>query len=284
MNRPVRFGALLLLLAGVLLAAGCRVGNVVAVVNGVELTADDLEREMRHARAYYKNQEGIDLDLPENAAQLKQVEAASLERIIYQELVRQIAEGFFPPAAAGQTPTVIRISDAEVDAAVQQILAQAQSSGTQDLDQLLKVNGFADEAEFREFVRGNLRVQKLVEIYGLAEQVHVRHILVETEEEARQVLKRLQGGEDFSAVAKEVSMDPGSAAKGGDLGWFGRGRMVAEFEEAAFSLEVGQLSQPVQTRYGFHILQLLEKAMRPDDQAFQNWFLQMEAQAQIERK
>lgn len=271
--------AVLLLLASMLLAAGCRVtSDVVATVNGVELTADDLDREMRHARAYYKNQMGLDLDLPENAAQLEQVRAAALDRIIDQELVRQIAEGLFPPATAGQAPTVIQISDEEVNARVQQYVAQAG-----DLQTLLEINGFADEAEFREFVRGNLRVEKLMQLYGQGEQVHARHIMVQTLEEAQQVLRRLQAGEDFAALAKELSQDRGSAAKGGDLGWFGRGVMVTEFEEAAFALQSDQISQPVQTQYGFHIIQVLERATRPDERAFQEWFLGVRASAQIEK-
>jgi parvulin-like peptidyl-prolyl isomerase len=127
-----------------------------------------------------------------------------------------------------------------------------------------------------------MRVEKLAALYGLGEQVHARHILVATEEEARQVLERLKAGEDFAQLARELSRDTASAKNGGDLGWIGRGMTVEPFEKAAFALEVGRWSEPVQTQFGFHIIQVLEREMRPDAQAFQAWFTQMRAQAEIE--
>ncbi|NOZ28940.1 MAG: hypothetical protein GXP39_12935 [Chloroflexi bacterium] len=91
-----------------------------------------------------------------------------------------------------------------------------------------------------------------------------------TEEEAlalaQELVERLRAGEDFAKLAEEYSDDPGSKASGGDLGWFGRGRMVPEFEEAAFSLEPGQISDPVKTPFGYHIIQVMEKdPARPVD-------------------
>ncbi len=88
-------------------------------------------------------------------------------------------------------------------------------------------------------------------------EVHARHILVETEAEAKKVLQRLKDGEDFTKVATEVSKDPGS--KGGDLGWFTKDRMVPEFADAAFKLEPNQYSEPVKSQFGWHVIQVLEK-------------------------
>ena len=88
-------------------------------------------------------------------------------------------------------------------------------------------------------------------------EVHARHILVENEADAKKVLQRLKDGEDFAKVAGEVSKDPGS--KGGDLGWFTKDRMVPEFADAAFKLEPGQLSEPVKSQFGWHIIQVQEK-------------------------
>lgn len=90
--------------------------------------------------------------------------------------------------------------------------------------------------------------------YDIAEQVRASHILVETEELARQLLDEIAGGADFAPLAQEHSTDTGSGSRGGDLGWFERGRMVAPFDEAAFSLPVGELSNIVQTQYGYHII------------------------------
>jgi len=90
----------------------------------------------------------------------------------------------------------------------------------------------------------------------MASKVHARHILVKTEDEAKVILYDVtSGGKDFSAVAKEKSLCP-SGKQGGDLGWFGRGQMVKEFEDAAFSLEPGKISQPVKTQFGWHLIKV----------------------------
>ena len=88
-------------------------------------------------------------------------------------------------------------------------------------------------------------------------KVHCAHILVKTEKEVIAILERLKKGEKFSAIAKDVSLCP-SKKRGGDLGIFGRGQMVKEFEKTAFSLEKGQISGIVKTQFGFHIIKRLE--------------------------
>ena len=93
------------------------------------------------------------------------------------------------------------------------------------------------------------------------EEIHALHILVPTEKEAQDVEKRLKAGEDFGKVADELSKDPGS--KGGDLGWFTKDRMVPEFAEAAFKLQPGQVSEPVKTQFGWHVIKVLEKRNKP---------------------
>lgn len=91
------------------------------------------------------------------------------------------------------------------------------------------------------------------------DEVHARHILVETEEQAKDVIARLGKGEDFAKLSAELSKDPGSGKQGGDLGWFTRERMVPEFAEVAFKTAVGQLSAPVKTQFGWHVLKVDEK-------------------------
>ncbi|MFC7052141.1 peptidylprolyl isomerase [Hansschlegelia quercus] len=95
------------------------------------------------------------------------------------------------------------------------------------------------------------------------EEVHARHILVKTEDEAKKVEERLAKGEDFAKVANDVSIDPGSAKRGGDLGFFGRGQMVPAFEEVAFKLEPNKVSDPVKTQFGYHVIKIDEKRTRP---------------------
>ena len=80
---------------------------------------------------------------------------------------------------------------------------------------------------------------------------------------AQEVLQRVRSGEDFAALAKQYSADPGSKEKGGELGWFGHGQMVKQFEDAAFALQPGQTSDVVETNYGFHIIQVEERGARP---------------------
>ena len=91
----------------------------------------------------------------------------------------------------------------------------------------------------------------------MADKIHCAHILVKTEQEARTVLDQLNKGGSFSKIALEKSLCP-SKKKGGDLGIFGRGAMVREFEQAAFNLQRGQTSQPVKTEFGWHVIKRLE--------------------------
>jgi peptidyl-prolyl cis-trans isomerase C len=130
-------------------------------------------------------------------------------------------------------------------------------------------------------------------------EVHARHILVETEDEAKKVYERVtKGKEDFAKVASEVSKDPGSGKEGGDLGFFTKERMVKEFAEAAFKMEPGQISQPVKTQFGWHVIKVEEKRTKPlpafDDvkdeidnflarKAQQDAVLALRAKAKIER-
>src|SRR5271156_1171326 len=85
-------------------------------------------------------------------------------------------------------------------------------------------------------------------------EVHARHILLPTEEEAKAALARIKAGEDFAKVATELSKDP--SGEGGDLGWFTKDRMVPEFSEAAFKLKKGEVSEPVKTQFGWHIIKI----------------------------
>jgi len=88
-------------------------------------------------------------------------------------------------------------------------------------------------------------------------KIHCAHILVKTEKEANEVLERLKKGEKFASIAKGVSLCP-SGKRGGDLGTFGRGKMVKEFENAAFALQKGQISPSVKTKFGCHVIKRLE--------------------------
>ena len=93
------------------------------------------------------------------------------------------------------------------------------------------------------------------------EEISARHILVPTEDEAKAAFKRVKGGENFAKVADEVSKDPGS--KGGDLGWFTKDRMVPEFGDAAYKLKKGEISDPVKSQFGWHVIKLEDRRRKP---------------------
>lgn len=107
------------------------------------------------------------------------------------------------------------------------------------------------------------RYDKEVAALPKQEEVHARHILVKTEDEAKEVIKELDAGKDFAELAKEKSTDP-NKSEGGDLGYFGRGRMVKEFEDAAFAMPVGTYSKtPVKTDFGYHVIKVEDKRDAP---------------------
>jgi len=94
------------------------------------------------------------------------------------------------------------------------------------------------------------------------QEVHARHILVKTEDEAKDLVKQLKAGADFKELAQKSS-DGGSAHSGGDLGYFSRGQMVKSFEDAAFALEPGQISDPIKSEFGWHVIKVEDKRTKP---------------------
>jgi parvulin-like peptidyl-prolyl isomerase len=149
------------------------------------------------------------------------------------------------------------------------------------------------EADYRKLIELDILRTKLMEyltkdMKPSEEQVWARHILVADEAAANQVRERILNGEDFAVVASEVSQDTSNSANGGDLGWFGKGAMVPAFEEAAFSQKVGEIGKPVQSEFGWHIIQVIGHENRPltaeqFDQAkqtvFDNWLADLRAKA-----
>lgn len=121
------------------------------------------------------------------------------------------------------------------------------------------------------------------------EEAQARHILVETEELAKEIKEKLKNGGDFSALAKEHSKDPGSKDNGGDLGFFTKGQMVPEFEQVVFTLNKGDVSDPVKTQFGYHLIKLEDKrAKQPPafevvkDRILQSMLLQKASQSAVD--
>jgi peptidyl-prolyl cis-trans isomerase D len=152
------------------------------------------------------------------------------------------------------------------------------------------------EKTLRSVYEGQLLRQKLLEEITkdtphTEEQVWARHILVQTEVEANAAYQLLTGGVDFATVAKRYSKDTGSGANGGDLGWFGKGAMVPEFETAAFSQKVGEIGKPFKSQFGYHIIQVLAHQDMPlnasqyeqkKQTAFTDWLAEARKGAKIQ--
>jgi parvulin-like peptidyl-prolyl isomerase len=153
----------------------------------------------------------------------------------------------------------------------------------------------ANEADFRSLFKANIFRDKLYKIIttnvpATQEQVWARHILVANKDIAKSVRERLLMGQDFATLAMEFSQDTGTKDKGGDLGWFGKGMMVPEFEQTSFGLNIGQIGTPIKTSFGYHIIQVLGHENRPltdseyqqaCETRFQEWLVEAQKQTDI---
>lgn len=154
-----------------------------------------------------------------------------------------------PTQPAGVTPTPLATLDP----------ASFQTALKQQLDQFNLTENRYRQLVALQVLQTRLQDAMGAEVPPVQEQVRARHLLLTTEQQARDALARVQAGEDFAVLARELSTDPGSKDKGGDLGWFPRGVMNKPFEDAAFALQPGQISDVVQSPNGFHIIEVVER-------------------------
>jgi foldase protein PrsA len=160
-----------------------------------------------------------------------------------------------------------KVSEKQVDAEIKNMKEQlgenfeayiAQQGQTEkSLKKVLRLN-LLQEAALTDGVEvTDAEIEKRIEMMNT--ELNAKHVLVADEETALKVKKELEGGADFTAVAKKYSTEPAAQESGGDLGWFGYGKMVKEFWEGAYALEVNAISEPVQSEHGFHIIKVTEK-------------------------
>ena len=223
---------------------------ILAKVNGEPIYKNEVETLVLQAQ-----QQGIPLS-----------ENQVLEQMIAKKLLLQEAK-----------KEKVNIDEAAVDKYIEDLKALL----AQPIEPLLGRMGITEE-EFRRQIREQLIVTALLadkqqaertitddeikvfyeaneEYFVATEKVRASHILVKTEEEAKEIVKQLEGGADFAKLAKENSIDPSAKTNGGDLGFFGQGQMVPEFEKTAFALDVDERSAPVKSQFGYHIILLREK-------------------------
>ncbi|TYP59949.1 peptidylprolyl isomerase [Thermosediminibacter litoriperuensis] len=225
------------------LIAGCSFRSskeVVARVNGEEISKDELYDVM-----------------------VKLIGEKALDYLISQKIIELEAK-----------KQNIDVSDEDIQKELKKVYEYY--GGEEAFTQSLQMNGYS-LGEYKKDLAVEIKIKKLLEPkisiteeeiksyfeenkedFAQGKQVRARHILVEDEEKANEIIAKLKSGEDFAELAKQYSTDTATKEKGGDLGFFGSGDMVKEFEEAAFSLKVGEISSPVKTQYGYHIIKVEE--------------------------
>ncbi|MBP2241943.1 foldase protein PrsA [Cytobacillus eiseniae] len=231
----------MVLVIGLVMTATFMQGKNVASVNGEKISEDELHELL-------VSQYGSEV-----------LETLITEKMIKQEMKKEKVE----------------VSKAELE---EEMNAYMESYGGEEAFQEILANNGVEMSTIEKNIENYVATKKLIEprikitddellayfeenkdSYAQAEQIQASHILVEDEETAKEVRKKLEAGEDFGKLASEYSTDVSNSETGGDLGFFGRGEMVQTFEEAAFTLEIGEISAPVKTDYGYHIIKVVEK-------------------------
>lgn len=255
----------------------------VATVNDQKVSAKEFNKALEAAKKQYQARFGIDFNSPQGKPMLAELKAGVVDQLVEQTFLLAEAE------KKGIKPTA-----EEIDAKMAEIKKQFPDDAA--YKKALSEFG-TNEAELREQVRVGVTIEALMmdvtkdlsvsedrlkafynenlAQFKHEEEVSAAHILIKTDATAKDpkadeekalakitdILKQIREGADFAELAKKHSEDPGSGAQGGDLGFFGRGRMVPEFEKTAFSMKDGEVSEPFKTQFGYHIIK--RNAYRP---------------------
>jgi len=207
-----------------------------AEVNGSAVRYADFLDDVDTLKRFFENQvaEGMSTDSVPTEAEMRD---NAFNKLVYGEVLKQEA------AARG-----ITVTDEDVEAEYAQLVEQA--GGESEVEAELELlYGWGPETFKEKVLIPYIMQNKLADALKQDESFGKASL-----DEAQGLLERIKAGEDFSELARQYSQDPGSAAAGGDLGWFGRGVMVQEFEDAAFALKPGEMSELVETQFGYHII------------------------------
>lgn len=227
--------------SAIFLLAGFNKGEAVATVNGTAIEKDALYEQM-----------------------VKTSGAEALEVMISDEIIRQEAK-----------KADITVTQDEIDA--EMAVYEENYGGAEGLASAIETSGMTME-DLENEMETYLKIEKLIgpdieitdeaiQTYfeenkaalGQSAEVEASHILTETKEQAEEVAKKLADGGDFAKLAAEYSIDTATAENGGELGSFGEGEMAAEFEKAAFAMKPNEISEPVETEFGFHVIKVTGK-------------------------
>ena len=244
---------------------------VVINIDGKMVTLEEFNKLYKLTAYAYQQQYGEDvLEQSFNGVTLKKsIEAQLLQNFINRELISRYL-----------LKNKITVDAKAIEKDLNTFMANVIKD--KDVEAYYKTNGI-DRAFLKSTMTAEYQQAKFMEHFEAAVlkdqkplnkaiaqeilEVDAAHILVPDEATAKQVLTRLNKGEDFATLAKDFSLDPGSAADGGNLGYFKKGVMVAAFEEAAFKTPVGQLTEPVKTQFGYHIILVNGKKTLKDFEA-----------------
>ncbi|RMG20051.1 MAG: peptidylprolyl isomerase [Deltaproteobacteria bacterium] len=305
LGRPrwvVALALVLLLVPSAAVAKGGRViERIAAVVNGEVIPLSKVyERAAPMLESLEKAGEGDDALARRHALQ------EALRDLIDEQLIETEVKARAQP-----------LTDAEIDRAIEEVRRKA-GLDPEAFRRAIEAQGYTWEGYRRELAKQIQRFRLLAEEVRSkvqvtdedvrtylaqkgetlgGEELRVRHILIRVPENAppeevarareraeRARVRIVEDGEDFGKVAKEVSEDPGTAADGGDLGWFGRGRMVKPFEEAAFAAKPGEVVGPIRTPFGWHLLQVRARRVREEGGALDAARMEQARQELFERE
>ncbi len=258
-----------------------------AIRRGFVVTEDDVDKAIAEAFGFYP--EGTPTPLPTRTPNPTLTALASI--------TPTVTEGPSPTPTAtftpGPSPTVTSTPTTRPTSTP--FTEEAFHEQFQSVMQGLDANFDVSEEDFRLQFESMLYRRFLIEAFEEEvprEEEHVlaRHILVEEEETANEVLDRLDEGEEWEVLASEYSIDESNKDLGGDLGWFPRGQMVPEFEDAVFSGEIEEIVGPVETSFGWHIIHVMDKEIRELDSfsfqlaiqsAFVDWLKEVHEESDI---
>ena len=250
-----------------------------ALVNGRPIPLGDYEAQVALATESFTKHAGA--SGADGAAALQQVRRQVLSWLVDQEIIEQAAERLH-----------VVISDEMID----QEVAKVRDNDPAQFARWLQDNGLTEEG-FREKLREELvgtEVRNAVTEYlpTHMEQVRLRHILLGSRSEAENVLKQIKSVDDFENLARLYSQDMGTRETGGDLGFYPRGVLSPEIDRVAFNLVLGQISDVIQTSYGYHIVQIMERSAQREvpeamllalrQQAFMDWLEAERGRTEIE--